>query len=67
MVEDEVCGPQSGHRTDGGAVALIMVELMSYRAAVPEGAPLSSYRGGREVRVLKFGQALRAFRKSMSL
>ena len=59
---DEISGPQSGYRADGGAVALI-VELMSLHATLPDDAPLSSYRIGREVKVLKYGQALQAFRE----
>ena len=58
----EISGPQSGYRADGGAVAL-MVELMSCYATLPDDAPLSSYRIGREVKVLKYGQALQAFRE----
>ena len=59
---DEISGPQSGYRADGGAVAL-MVELMSCHATLPDEAPLSSYRIGRDVKVLKYGQALQAFRE----
>ena len=40
---DEISGPQSGYRADGGAVAL-MVELMSRHASLPDDAPLSSNR-----------------------
>ena len=35
---DEISGPQSGYRADGGAVAL-MVELMSCHATLPDDAP----------------------------
>ena len=62
---DEISGPQSGYRADGGAVALT-VELISRHATWPDDAPLSllsSYRIGREVKVLKYGQALQAFRE----
>ena len=59
---DEISGPQSGYRADGGAVAL-MVELMSCHATLPDDAPLFSNRIGREVKVLKYGQALQAFRE----
>lgn len=52
---DEI-GP--GYRADGGAVAL-MVELLSCHPTLP----LSSC--GREVRVWKYDQALRAFRKTV--
>ena len=58
---DEISGPQSGYRADGGAVDL-MVELMSCHATLPDDAPLSSYRIGREVKVLKHGQALQVSR-----
>ena len=58
---DYVHGPRSGYRAHGGAVAL-MVELLSYHPTLPDSAPLSSYRSGREVRVWKYDQALRAFR-----
>ena len=40
----------------------LMVELMSCHATLPDDAPLFSYRIGREVKVLKYGQALQAFR-----
>ena len=59
---DELSGPQSGYRVDGGAVALI-VELMSCNATLPDDAPLSSYRIGRQVKVLKYGQAPQACRE----
>ena len=59
---DEISGPQSGYRADDGAVAL-MVELMSWHATLPDDAPLSLYRIGREVKVLKYGKALQAFRE----
>ena len=52
---------QSGYRADGGAVAL-MVESMSYHATLSNDAPLSSYCIGRKAKVLKYGQALQAFR-----
>ena len=58
---DEISGPQSGYRADGGAVALM--ELMSCHTTLPDDAPLSSYRIGNEVRVLKYGQTLQAFRE----
>ena len=41
----------------------LMVELMACHATLPDDAPLSSYRIDREVKVLKYGQALRAFRE----
>ena len=46
---DEISGPQSGYRAGGGAVALT-VELMSCHATLPDDAPLSSYRFGREAK-----------------
>ena len=58
----EISGPQSGYRAGGSAVAL-MVELMSCHATLPDDAPLSSYRIGLEVKVLKYSQALQAFRE----
>ena len=36
---------------------------MSCHSTLPDGAPLSSYRIGRDVKVLKYGQALQAFRE----
>lgn len=52
-----------GTRADGGAVAL-MVDLLSCYVTVPAEAPLSSYHcSGSEVKVAKYGQALRAFRE----
>jgi len=59
---DEVSGPRAGYRVNGGAVAL-MVELLSLHATLPADAPLSSYRSGREVKVVTYNQALRAFRE----
>ena len=59
---DETHGPRSGYRADGGAVAL-MVELLSCHPTLPDSVPLSSYRSGREVKVWKYDQALRAFRE----
>ena len=59
---DESHGPRSGYRADGGAVAL-MVELLSCHPTLPDSGPLSSYRSGREVKVWKYDQALRAFRE----
>ena len=58
---DEITGPRAGYRAGGGAVAL-MVELMSCRRSLPASAPLSSYKSGKSVRVLRYGHALRAFR-----
>lgn len=59
---DETSGPRAGYRTDGGAVDL-MLELLSCHATLPANAPLSSYRSGREVRVVTYSQALHAFRE----
>ena len=59
---DAARGPRSGYRADGGAVAL-MVELLSCHPTLPDSAPLSSYRSGRDVQVWKYDQALRAFRE----
>ena len=41
----------------------LMVELMSCHATLHDDAPLSSYRVGREVKVLKYGQTLQGFRE----
>ena len=41
----------------------LMVELMSCHATLPDDAPLSSYRIGREVKVLKYSQGLQTFRE----
>ena len=40
-----------------------MVELLSCHPTLPDGAPLSSYHSGREIRVHKYDQALRALRE----
>ena len=45
---DEISGPQSEYRADGGSVVL-MVELILCHATVPDDPPLSSYRICREV------------------
>ena len=58
----EVRGPCSELGDGGGAVALV-VALLSCFAALPEHAPLSSYRSGRQVRVWGYRQALRALRE----
>ena len=59
---DEAHGPRSGYRAGGGAVAL-MLALLSCHPTLPDSAPLSSYRSGREEKVLKHDQALRALRE----
>ena len=59
---EEASGPRAGYRADGGAVAP-MVELLSCHPTLPADAPLSSYRSGREVKVVKYSQALRSFRE----
>ena len=41
----------------------LMVELLSCHPTLPDNVPLSSYRSGREVKVWKYNQALRAFRE----
>ena len=58
----EVYGPRSGYRAAGGAVDL-MVELLSCHSTLPDSAPLASYRCGREVKVMKYNQALQALRE----
>lgn len=57
-----VRGPRSGLGTGGGAVAL-MVDLLSRYPALPERAPLASYRSDNGVRVWGYGQAMRALRE----
>ena len=39
--------------------------LLSYHTTLPDSAPFSSYRSGREFLVWKYDQALRAFRERM--
>ena len=58
----EVRGSKSSFRVDGGAVAL-MLELMSCFPGLPDHAPLSSYRCGKSVRVVRYGRALRAIKE----
>ena len=58
----EVSGPPSGLGEGGGTIAL-MVALMSCHVALPEHAPLSSYRSGQQVRAWGYGQALKAPRE----
>lgn len=62
---DEVYGPRSGYRTGGGAVAL-MVALMSRYPTLPDHAPLSSYRDGRQVKVFKYGEGSKSWREIVS-
>ena len=59
--QGDVHGPRSGHRADGGAVALM--ELSSCHPTLPDGVPLSSYRSGEKIHVWKYDQVLRAFRE----
>ena len=49
----EVRDLKSSFREDGGAVAL-MLELMSCFPSLPDHAPLSSYRCGKSVRVVRY-------------
>lgn len=39
-----------------------MLELMSCFSSLSDHAPLSSYRSGKSVRVLRYGRALRAIK-----
>ena len=55
----EVRGSKSSFRVCGGAVAL-MLELISCFSSLSGHAPLSSYRSGKSVRVVREGRALRA-------
>ena len=57
-----VRGPRSGLGEGVGAV-VFMVALMSCHLALPENAPLSSYRSGQQVRAWGYGQALKALRE----
>ncbi|CAM9479372.1 unnamed protein product, partial [Scytosiphon promiscuus] len=50
---DKVHGPQSGYLAESGAVAST-VELMSCHPTLPDHAPLSSFRSGRDVKVLEY-------------
>ena len=59
---DAIHDPQSECRAKGGAVSL-MVELLSCHPTLPDRAPLSAYREGRQVKVLKDDQALRRLRE----
>ena len=54
----EVHRSKSSFRENGGAVAL-MLELMACFPSLPDHAPLSSYRSGKSVRVVRYGRALR--------
>ena len=56
------CAHATGRVPGSGAVAL-MVELLSGYPTLPESAPLSSYRYGKEVRVRGYTQALGALRE----
>lgn len=59
---DEVLGPRSGYRTSGVAVSL-MVELISYYPTLPDYAPLSSYREGKQVKVIRYGKVTQTLRE----
>ena len=48
----EVRGPRSPFRADGGAVALTL-ELISGVPGFPDHIPLSSYRCGKAVRMVR--------------
>lgn len=43
----------------------VMVDLLSCLATLSDDAQLSSYRSGREVRILKYDQALHALRENV--
>ena len=58
----EVRGWKSPFRVDVGAVAL-MLELMSCVSSLPDHAPLSSYRCGKSLRVVRYGRTLRAIKE----
>ena len=59
----EVRGSKSSFRLDGGTVAL-KLELTSWFSSLPDRALLSSYRGGKSVRVVRYGRDLRAQSRS---
>ena len=59
----EVRDSKSSFREDGGTVALMLVELMSCFPSLPDHAPLSSYRSGKSVRVVRCGRAIRAIKE----
>ena len=54
-----VRGSKSSFRENGGAIAL-MLELLSCFPSLPDHAPLSLYRCGKSVRVVRYSRALRA-------
>ena len=43
-----------------------MLELMSCFSSLTDHAPLSSYRSGKSVRVVRYGRALRAIKELMA-
>lgn len=55
---NEVRGPRSSDRADGGAVAPVF-ELISLFYCFPAHAPLARYRFGVAVRAVKYSRALR--------
>ena len=58
----EIRGPKSSFREDDGTVAL-MLELMSCFPSLPDRAPLSSYRCGNSVSVVRYSRTLRAIKE----
>ena len=61
----EVRGSKSSFRVYGGAVAL-MLELVSCFSGLPDHAPVSSYRRGKSVTVVRYGSALRVIKELMA-
>ena len=61
----EVRVPRSGLGEGGGAIAPV-VALISCHVALPEHAPLCSYRFGQQVRAWVYVQALKALREVVS-
>ena len=59
---DEVLGSKSPFRLDVGAVALIVLELMSDFSSFLGHTRLSPYRCGKFLRVVRYGRALRAIK-----
>ena len=61
----EIHGSKSSFSVYGGAVALGL-ELISCFSGFTDHAPLSSYRGGKSVWVVRYGCALRAIEELLA-
>ena len=53
----EVRGSKSSLRVHGGAIAFTL-EMMSCHSSYPDYAPVSTYRSGKPVRVVRYGRAI---------